>query len=154
MNREDISEKIDLLYSSAGNKLRESAGDFNDLMKWVKGVEELTENERTVYLISIFDMQTLNGGLGQYFDNSYGIFGYETAEILEAINATRTSSILRNALSIVNVNKLQGNDFKKYIWNTILDDDLLDSLDELDAQLYNDDLADDLVYLIGEYISK
>ncbi len=154
MNDNTTSEKLDQLYASAGSKLRKSAGDFRERQKWVKAVDELTDGERIVYLIGILNQQVLNGGFEQYFDNRYAIFGYETADILDSIKATRTSSLLRKALGIVNIQKLHGDDYKEYVWETLIGEELIDQLEDLTDQYYDEDQVEDLELLTGNYLKK
>ncbi|UZR99625.1 DMP19 family protein [Chondrinema litorale] len=76
----------------------------------------------------------MNGSFVQYFDNSYGMFAYETLRILEQINAKQIASILQQALKIVNFKSLDEHEFSSFVTSNILSDEMGDSLDYLDDQ--------------------
>jgi hypothetical protein len=61
---------------------------------WYTQVKQLPLPERLTYCVLIFDAQVGNGGLPQYFGNSYGQFAYETVAYLSLLGATAQAGIL------------------------------------------------------------
>ena len=105
MNLNKLSDEdlIDFVYCElAGTKIQENISDFSDLKKWRKVVNEMDEPVATVYRIGILNLELMNGGLIQYFDNSYGIFAYETLEDFKRIGANYSFKILETCLKHVN----------------------------------------------------
>jgi hypothetical protein len=105
MNWNKLSDEdlIDFVYCElAGTKIQENISDFTDLKKWRKVVNEMDEPVATVYRIGILNLELMNGGLIQYFDNSYGIFAYETLEDFKRIGANYSFKILETCLKHVN----------------------------------------------------
>jgi hypothetical protein len=68
---------------------------------WYTHVNQLPLPERLTYCVLIFDAQVGNGGLPQYFGNSYGQFAYETVAYLDLLGATAQAGILRQALTLL-----------------------------------------------------
>ena len=129
-------EYIDDIYSKAGEILGDQITDWTDWRKWVSTVDKLDDDLQLVYLIGILGTQVVNGGFVQYFDNSYGIFSYETLAWLRKIEAKSAANILDRALLIVNVENLQGEEFKEYIYSNVINETLGDQLDNLDTEYY------------------
>lgn len=105
MNLNKLSDEdlIDFVYCElAGTKIQENISDFTDLKKWREVVYEMDEPVATVYRIGILNLELMNGGLIQYFDNSYGIFAYETLEDFKRIGANYSYKILETCLKHVN----------------------------------------------------
>ncbi|MBT8067772.1 MAG: DMP19 family protein [Gammaproteobacteria bacterium] len=60
-------------------------------------IERLSDAERTVYYIALFEAEVMNGGLGQYLANTDGQFIDETIDCLKVVGALRTADILQKA---------------------------------------------------------
>ncbi|WP_258101490.1 DMP19 family protein [Marinoscillum pacificum] len=147
------SELIDRIYDSAGDHLRNTVTDWSNYMLWRSAVKELNNVQQTVYLIGVLNQQVMNGGLCQYFDNSYGIFGYETLKSLREVGANQFTQILEQALKIVNPQNLSELEFSRFIAENVIDDeDMEDKLDELDDQYYELEGDEDLEVLLATWI--
>lgn len=64
---------------------------------WYNYVMNLPLPERLTYVIIVFHNQVFNGGLHQYFFNSYGQFAFETINCLQLIEAFPQAAILSRA---------------------------------------------------------
>lgn len=147
------SELIDNLYNSAGEQLRNSVTDWANYDQWRTSVNELDETQRSVYLIGVLNQQVLNGGFIQYFDNSYGMFGYETLRVLRTIGAIASANLLEQALKLVNHEQLSESEFSQYIANNLVDDNIGDELDQLDDKYYYElENSEDLEELLSNWI--
>ena len=154
MSQENLSntELIDKLYNSAGEQLQSSVADWANYDLWRNSVSELDETQKSVYLIGVLNQQVLNGGFIQYFDNSYGMFGYETLRILRTIGATASANLLEQALNLVNHEQLSEPEFSKYISDNLVDENVCDELDQLDDQYYELENSEDLEDLLANWI--
>ncbi|MTI22763.1 DUF4375 domain-containing protein [Fulvivirga sp. RKSG066] len=154
MSQENISNTvlIDNLYDSAGEHLRNTVTDWTNHELWSDAVDELDANERAVYLIGVLNQQVMNGGFIQYFDNSYGMFGYETLRVLRTVGAVNSANLLELALKIVNREQLTPDQFSKYIATNIVADELGDELDQLDEQYYKLENTEYLEELLANWI--
>lgn len=148
----DNSEFINNLYSSAGEQLRHSVKDWANYDQWKEAVSKLDKIRKAVYLIGVLNQQILNGGFMQYFDNSYGMFGYETLRALLAIGASERASMLEKALQIVNQENLNELEFSKFIMHKIIDEERGVELDHLDNHYYSLEDSEDLEELLGNWI--
>ncbi len=61
-------------------------------------MDKLTASQKTFYLNQNIEREINNGGFHQYFINYSGDFAQETIESLEKIGATKTATILSNAI--------------------------------------------------------
>src|SRR3954452_18294923 len=114
MNLDDLSnqELIDYVYTDiAGKKVSEAVKDFADFRQWRQVVNELPEQAARVYRVGILNLQVINGGFMQYFDNGYGIFAYETLSDLEVLRADKTYGLLKDALESINPENHTGEAF-------------------------------------------
>ncbi|WP_370089664.1 DUF4375 domain-containing protein [Ekhidna sp.] len=154
MSQENLSntELIDKLYNSAGEHLRSAVTDWANYAHWKDSVNELDDTQKAVYLIGVLNQQVLNGGFNQYFDNSYGMFGYETLRVLRTIGATATADLLEQALKLVNYDQLSEPEFSQYIANNLVDDSIGDELGQLDDQYDELDNSEDLEGLLANWI--
>ncbi|MDQ1162556.1 hypothetical protein QE422_002924 [Chryseobacterium sp. SORGH_AS 447] len=131
---------------------------INDKDLWYKYVIDLPQNLQVTYTIIIFHEQVFNGGLHQYFFNSYGQFAYLTIENLKLIKASKAAKILKKALELVNIEQYDIDEFRTRIFNrrldkiTDFDDELFDSLEKLDDEYY--DLDEDLEQLLVDYLKN
>ena len=58
-------------------------------------VRNLSESDKTVFLIMYFDCQVVNGGIEQWFRNPTGAFTHETLAALDRVGADVTAGIVR-----------------------------------------------------------
>ena len=58
-------------------------------------IRNLSEIDKTVFLIMYFDCQVLNGGIEQWFRNPTGAFTHETLAALDRVGADVTAGIVR-----------------------------------------------------------
>lgn len=129
---------------------------LNDSDEWFDLIHDLPEEPRLTYLIGIFNWQQFNGGLHQYFFNSYGQFAYQTLGALEKIGANSVKSILERALEKVNKENMSEDEFRKIIFNRKLkcivdfEEETGDYLDCLDDEM--DELHDYLLDKLYEYL--
>ena len=106
-------------------------------------IERLSDAERAVYYIALFEAQVMNGGLGQYLANTGGQFIDETIDCLTVVGASRTAAIVQKAKGL----REKGETYDE-IWETKteqlerLDEELLaiaEDLGKLAADKYCDD---------------
>ena len=87
------------------------------------GIEGLSQNERNFYLVDSLLMELNNGGFDQYFLNWTGEHWQETVSILDNLEISFLSNLVKKA------NEIYHNDKSE--------DDILDELNELDNEFYN-----------------
>ncbi len=125
---------------------------------WYSYVINLPIKLQIVYTTIIFHQQVLNGGLHQYFFNSYGQFAYLTVDHLKLIKAYKTAEILEKALSEVNFKQYSIDEFREKVFNRELDrivnfdEALSEFLDKLDNEY--DSLDEDLEQLLVDYLEN
>jgi hypothetical protein len=143
-------EIIDNYYKEAVKGLNDLILQDKDL--WYSYVINLPKNLQVVYTIAILHQQVLNGGLHQYFFNSYGQFSYLTVDNLKLVKALKTANILEKALSEVNIEEYSEGEFREKVFNRKLDrianfdEQLTEILEVLDDEYYS--LDEDLQELI------
>ena len=124
---------------------------------WYKHIFNLSPKQQIVYTIIVFHNQVQNGGLHQYFFNSYSQFCFLTINNLKKIGALERASILESALSEVNKDKFDENYFKELIFNrkisriTEFEQYLTNFLDDLDTKYYeieNEDIEKLLTHFL------
>jgi HEAT repeat protein len=64
------------------------------------GLDALTDPQRLFFTVSVFRKEVSNGGLAQYFVNSWGNDARVALAGLEAIGATQAASVLRQAMAL------------------------------------------------------
>lgn len=149
-------EIINHYYKNAVKGLNEIILEDKDL--WYSHIMNLPQNLQATYTIVVFHEQVFNGGLHQYFFNSYGQFAYLTVEHLKSIKAFKSAAILDSAITLVNIEKMGLDEFRTKIFERELsrivdfDDDLCDALAELDDKYY--DLDEDLEQLLAGYLQR
>jgi hypothetical protein len=148
---------IQRYYDLAGEKLRLRMIDWTDGKKWKEIVSGLAKSVQLVYRIGILNMQVMNGGFLQYFDNRYGIFAYQTLDDLKLVGAIETEKILAQALLIINPNDYKNDRFFDYIFLHKYNPDwerIADTFDEqqLDNKYYELDRKENLELLIAAYL--
>ena len=147
---------IDKYYQEAVKGLNEIV--FQDKDLWYSYVIHLDSNVQVVYNVIVFHQQVLNGGLHQYFFNSYGQFAYLTVENLKLIKAFKTAEILESALSEVNIEHDDIDKFRENIFNrknsriVDFDNQLFDYLNDLDSKYYS--LDEDIKKLLLNYLKS
>ncbi len=135
-----VEEVVDFYWKQAVSEMDENM--FNDADVWYSHVVNLPEKLQATYTIGILNQQVLNGGLHQYFLNSYGQFGYLTLEHLSSIKAYKISALLEKALMEVNSEHHDFNEFRYLIFNRRLskvvnfDDKLFETLNNIDTEYY------------------
>ncbi|MEH7452404.1 DMP19 family protein [Gottfriedia acidiceleris] len=87
------------------------------------GIEGLSQNERNFYLVDSLLMELNNGGFDQYFLNWTGKHWQETVSILDNLGISFLSNLFKTANEIYRSDKSE--------------DDILDDLNELDNEFYN-----------------
>lgn len=145
--------KIESYYKEAVKGITESLLEDRD--KWYNYVLELPKHLQIVYTVAVFHNQVMNGGLHQYFLNSYGSqFAYMTIRNLNEIKAYLSSEILSKAVKYINNYDLSENLFRQQKLEKIknFDEELGDILDGLDTQYY--ELKEDLELLLNDYFFK
>lgn len=151
MIEEEITDKY---YKEAVKGLNEVILQDKDL--WYSYVINLPVHLQVTYTTIVFHQQVFNGGLHQYFFNSYGQFSYLTIENLKLIKAFKTAGILKRAVSRINIKKFSVGEFRKKVFNRELeeivdfDSDLSDFLEILDNEY--DLLDEDLEQLLIKYL--
>jgi hypothetical protein len=148
-------ELIDYVYYDiAGKYLNEKIDDWNQTKKWYSTVFDLSEPVRFTYCIGVFNMQVMNGGFEQYYDNDYGIFAEETLKGLKIIGAELTYELLKSSLDILKKhNKTQSDLFEFITGSKYWDNKEIEQvLDRLDEQYYNLEDKEDLTELLGNYL--
>ncbi|MDQ1162553.1 hypothetical protein QE422_002921 [Chryseobacterium sp. SORGH_AS 447] len=153
MKNEEISSKY---YANSVKGLNDKI--LNDKDLWYDYINDLPQNLQVTYTIIIYHEQVFNGGLHQYFFNSYGQFAYLTIENLKLIKAFEASKILEKAVEIVNSEHYDIEEFRTRIFSrklekiTEFDDEIFDSLEKLDDEYY--DLDEDLEQLLVDYLQN
>ena len=149
-------ELINYVYDIAGKYLREKIKDWSQTKKWYEIVFELSEPVRYTYGIGVLNMQVINGGFEQYYDNDFGIFAEETLKGLKVIGADLTFELLKSSLDILKKHKEPQTDLFDFITDSKYWDnkEIEQVLDRLDTQYYNLEDKEDLTELLGNYLRK
>lgn len=158
MNILSDEDLIDFVYCElAGQQIQDKITDFTDYAKWRSVVNEMEMSVATVYRIGIFNLEMVNGGLIQYFDNAYGIFAYETLADFKRIGANLSYQILETGLKYVNPEIYSDERFIKLVTEREYEDyeNLISpKLSELDNKYYELNENEDLGKLLADYIRK
>lgn len=126
--------------------------------QWYYYVLNLPEKLQVVYTIVLFHQQVFNGGVHQYFFNSYGQFCFLTVQNLKKIKAFDTAKILEIAISYINSKGLLEDDFRKKIYTRTMkpivdfEEPLFEKLDNLDDEYY--DSEEDLTRLVYDFLKN
>lgn len=116
-------------------------------------INELNGIERVFYLCQTFEVEMNNGGIHQYYQNSFGNYANETVEALMEIGADFTALILDKGNSVFKngivpesqeerIKQIEDFDYQDRIW-------LFDELDN-EFNEYNDQLDElNLNYVLG-----
>lgn len=109
---------------------------------WYKYIMNLPLPQRLTYMVVVFYNQVFNGGLHQYFFNSYGQFAYETVDYLRIIKAYSQADILNKAIQQLSIEETDIESFRAKIANRKLisivsfEEKTGDYLDSLDIEWY------------------
>jgi len=147
---------VQKIYEKAVAGLTEEVLENAD--RWYNYVLQLPTDMQIAYSVILFHNQVFNGGLHQYFFNSFGQFAYLTLENLRKIKAYHTADILQMALSRVNDKKPTVEDFRENIVKRRLekvvnfDSELEKYLNELDRKYY--DIDENLELLLQQFFSE
>lgn len=147
-NYKNMKNIIEEKYSQAVKDINE--GILQDLNKWYDYIYNLPIDQQVIYTVSIFDWQIKNGGFHQYFFNSYGIFTFITLKNLEQLKLFEVKKLLDKALSLVNYENWNEEEFKLRIFNnkiekiTNFDEVLFEELNNLDEIYYM--IPDEQIY--------
>jgi Domain of unknown function (DUF4375) len=129
---------------------------LKDKNLWYTYVSHLPLQLQVIYTIIVFHQQVFNGGLHQYFFNSYGQFAYLTVANLKLIKAYKTAGILEKAINQVNIDHYSIDEFREMIFKRKLDrianfdEDLSEKLNILDNEY--DSMDEDLEQLLVDYL--
>ena len=160
MTSKNLTDKelIQFVYSElAGQMIMQNVPDFSDIKQWRKVVSEMAIPVATTYRIGILNLQVMNGGLIQYFDNGYGIFAKETLDDLKRVGAFLTNKILEDCLSILNPKNFDAERFVMFIVNReyeIYESKIEDDLNKLDNQYYELDEKENLEVLVASFLRQ
>jgi len=67
------------------------------LCNYGEKIENLTDEQKNFYLITVCEGEINNGGINQFYFNSSGDFSHETVTALTAIGAQKTANIIKTA---------------------------------------------------------
>jgi len=138
-----------------------SQGILEDKEIWYHNIINLPIEQQVTYTTVILNQQVFNGGLHQYFINSFGQFAYLTLDNLKLIHAEKLVKILNEAIIAINEDNLPIEQFRRNIYLRQFqklinfEGKLFDKLDQLDQEYYenNENLEELLVnYLKNEEI--
>lgn len=115
-------------------------------------VEKLSEAEMVFYLTVELEGEVMNGGFGQFFDNSSGNFANETEAALRRIGAEKTADIYKKALDALGGELPRD---RKERWKALEEREteaVSALLAKCDGDFYKED--DDLNALLYDYVMK
>ncbi len=115
-------------------------------------VEKLSEAEMVFYLTVELEGEVINGGFGQFFDNSSGNFANETEAALRRIGAEKTADIYKKALDALGGELPRD---RKERWKALEEREteaVSNLLAECDGEFYKEN--DDLNALLYEFVMK
>ncbi|RYD54315.1 MAG: DUF4375 domain-containing protein [Sphingobacteriales bacterium] len=113
---DDIS-LIDHVYlQMAGNVVRDGVTDWSDFRQWKAAVASMPEPVQTTYRIGVLNIQVMNGGFIQYFDNGYGIFALDTLADYDKIQEPEYGIFLKKAIEVINTKNLGGDELAQYVY--------------------------------------
>jgi len=153
MKNQEITDRY---YKEAVKGLNEVI--LHDKNLWYSHVTYLPIHLQVVYTIIVFHQQVFNGGLHQYFFNSYGQFAYLTVNNLRLVKAFKAANILEKALNQVNIEQYSISEFREKVFNRKLspivnfNEELSDFLDVLDDDY--DSLDENLEQLLVDYLER
>jgi len=126
--------------------------DFDDLLIDTKAeFMRLAPKVQVAYCLHRLEAEVNNGGFHQFFSNSTGEYVTETMRALVEIGATKTSELLKRAVSI-GFPAGYPSDASQYESLVADFDDVVDELDALDQEFFK--YADPLSELVNKYLAK
>ncbi|AKA36003.1 hypothetical protein VC82_2424 [Flagellimonas lutaonensis] len=148
-------ELIDYVYYDiAGKYLNEKINDWSQTKLWYNTVLELSEPVRYTYGIGVLNMQVMNGGFEQYYDNDYGIFAEETLNGLKKIGAELTFELLKSSVEIMKKHKEPKMDLFDFITESKYweNKEIEQVLDRVTEEYWNLEDKENLTELLGNYL--
>ena len=125
--------------------------DFDDLLLADKAeFRRLERKVQVAYCLHRLEAEVNNGGFHQFFSNSTGEYVTETIQALVAIGATKTSELLKRAVSIGFPGGYPS-DASEYESAVADFDDVVDHLDALDQEFFR--YPDPLTDLVNKYLA-
>ncbi len=117
-----------------------------------KGFTTLSENEQAIYTIWWLEAEVNNGGFHQYFWNSAGDHADVALKSLNAIGATKTASLLQQAIDIAFGGGIPS--LRSDRQNLLeVDEGLkMDKLGELDSEFY--EYSEDFYKMLDAYVAQ
>jgi hypothetical protein len=121
------------------------------------GFETLTKEEKLYLSVGIFDGEVYNGGMYQFFSNSSGELYEEVVKGLKTLKATKSLSLLKQAVSIL-FDKNEPPKDRLHRWQEMKQFPKDENeprpkweleLDEIETQYYED--PDNLIELVNNY---
>ena len=141
----EIEDKNDFMVALNGCLCRKCA--YGDEL------QNLSNEEKTVYLCQTFESEINNGGFSQFFYNSSGDYTAETIKALKEIGALKTVAIFQKAISIFPHSIVpQDRDERSDLLDTILNDEVNKVLECADKEFYR--YEDNLLDLSYSYVQS
>ena len=92
------STEIALLLNNDSDKIARIGEIIGRKIPSRDSFQNLNDFERTFVYVDVFEKHTSNGGFEEFFWNSSGQFSHEILAAYEAIGATKTATLIYNAL--------------------------------------------------------
>jgi hypothetical protein len=116
------------------------------------GLDELNEKEKAIFTIWWLEAEVNNGGFHQYFWNSSGDHFAIALKSLNKIGATKTASLLKQAIEIAFCGSVPLNRDERQKLLEIDEDKKMDALEELDNSFY--EYPEDFYKMLNEFGAK
>lgn len=116
------------------------------------GFTSLTEKERVTYTIWWLEAEVNNGGFHQYFWNSAGDHAAIALKSLNNIGATKTASLLQQAIGVAFNGKLPSSRLERQDKLEIDEDSKMERLGELDSEFY--EYSENFYKMIDAYVAQ
>lgn len=112
----------------------------------------LNDEENLIYSIAIFELEMNKGGFDQYFFNTSGSLDFLTLESLEKVGATKTKSLLEQAIQIAYDGDIPSDWDERQEKLLNLDKKAKEKLNELDEAFYK--YEENIEELVNAYLNK
>lgn len=116
------------------------------------GFTSLTEKEQVTYTIWWLEAEVNNGGFHQYFWNSAGDHAAIALKSLNNIVATKTASLLQQAIDVAFNGKLPSSRLERQDLLEIDEDSKMERLGELDSEFY--EYSENFYKMIDAYMAQ
>lgn len=116
------------------------------------GFPSLTEKEQAIYTIWWLEAEVNNGGFHQCFLNSAGDHAYIALKSLHNIGATKTASLLQQAIDVAFNGKLPSSRHERQDQLAIDEDSKMDKLDELGSEFY--EYSESFYQMLDAYVAQ